>query len=66
MRYCALNPSTAVSTSLTLLALSGSLTCLPAVAEGFFEDAHVNANLRNYYINRNFTESAYPQAKAEE
>ncbi|NUT77966.1 OprD family porin [Pseudomonas sp. C1C7] len=66
MRYRALINSQAVSTSLKFAVLSGSLTCLPSFADGIFEDAHVTANLRNYYINRNFTESTYPQAKAEE
>ncbi|WP_159812303.1 OprD family porin [Pseudomonas sp. 18058] len=48
------------------LLLSTPFLCLPAMAEGIFEDAKVSANFRNYYINRNFTENAYPQAKAEE
>lgn len=48
------------------LMLSTPFICLPAMAEGIFEDAKVSANFRNYYINRNFTENAYPQAKAEE
>lgn len=54
------------SGSFKWLLLSTSFICLPAMAEGIFEDAKVSANFRNYYINRNFTESAYPQAKAEE
>lgn len=66
MRYCALINVKDVPTPFKLLALSVSLTSLPVSAEGFLDDAHLNANLRNYYINRNFTESAYPQAKAEE
>lgn len=37
-----------------------------AEAEGFIDDASVNLNLRNYYINRNFTNPTYPQSKAEE
>ncbi|BFT62427.1 OprD family outer membrane porin [Pseudomonas moorei] len=37
-----------------------------ASAAGFDEDASVNLNLRNFYINRNFTNPAYPQGKAEE
>ena len=39
---------------------------LASMAEGFVDDAQVSANFRNYYINRNFTERNYPQAKAEE
>jgi len=66
MRYCALINVKDVPTPFKLLALSVSLASLPVSAEGFLDDAHLNANLRNYYINRNFTESAYPQAKAEE
>ncbi|MCS3472297.1 hypothetical protein M2401_006061 [Pseudomonas sp. JUb42] len=66
MRYHALLKSRTVSTSFKFLALSGSLTSLPCLAEGFIENSHVNANFRNYYINRNFTESRYPQGKAEE
>lgn len=54
------------SGSFKWLLLSTSFICFPAMAEGVFEDAKVSANFRNYYINRNFTESAYPQAKAEE
>lgn len=66
MRYCARVKTTVVSASFKLLLLSGSLVAQAAYAEGFVDDAKVSANLRNYYINRNFTESAYPQAKAEE
>ncbi|WP_414913273.1 OprD family outer membrane porin, partial [Pseudomonas sp. IT-P258] len=39
---------------------------LQASAAGFIEDASANLNLRNFYINRNFTNPAYPQSKAEE
>ncbi|OHC26285.1 MAG: porin [Pseudomonadales bacterium RIFCSPLOWO2_02_FULL_63_210] len=39
---------------------------LLAVAEGFADDAKVNLGLRNFYINRNFVDPAYPQGKAEE
>jgi len=51
--------------------LSGllAMTCaLPALAaeSGFAEDAKVNLNLRNFYINRNFVDPANPQGKAEE
>lgn len=48
------------------LALVG--VTLPAFAaeSGFVEDAKVNLNLRNFYINRNFVNPANPQGKAEE
>ncbi|MGE7993242.1 OprD family porin [Pseudomonas sp. NPDC089554] len=41
---------------------------LPAsgLAEGFVEDAKATLGLRNFYINRNFTNPANPQSKAEE
>ncbi|MNS24026.1 Porin-like protein NicP precursor [compost metagenome] len=41
---------------------------LPAAAEeaGFIEGAKVNLNLRNFYINRNFTNPTKAQGKAEE
>ena len=35
-------------------------------ASGFVEDSSANLNLRNFYINRNFTNPSYPQGKAEE
>lgn len=37
-----------------------------ALAQGFSEDAKVGLTLRNFYINRNFVDPAYPQGKAEE
>ncbi|SMQ25930.1 outer membrane porin, OprD family [Pseudomonas helmanticensis] len=51
---------------LIALALAGA--ALPAVAEeaGFVDGAKVNLNLRNFYINRNFTNSTKAQGKAEE
>ncbi|WP_410479140.1 OprD family porin [Pseudomonas sp. P105] len=39
---------------------------MSASAEGFVDDAKVNLNLRNFYINRNFTNPANAQGKAEE
>lgn len=66
MRYHTLINAQVVSTSLKCLLLSGAFAGLPAFAQGFVEDAQVDANFRNYYINRNFTESTYPQAKAQE
>ncbi|WP_191485332.1 OprD family porin [Pseudomonas sp. FEN] len=54
--------------SRTLLAITIASAALPAMAEehGFVEDAQANLNLRNFYINRNFTNLAFPQGKAEE
>jgi hypothetical protein len=51
---------------LIALALVGA--ALPAAAEeaGFIEGAKVNLNLRNFYINRNFTNPTKAQGKAEE
>ncbi|MHA3737570.1 OprD family porin [Pseudomonas sp. Eth.TT006] len=53
-------------TGLIALTLAGA--ALPAVAEdsGFFEGAKANLNLRNFYINRNFTNPNKAQGKAEE
>lgn len=52
--------------SLITIALTGA--ALPAAAEeaGFVEGAKVNLNLRNFYINRNFTNPTRAQGKAEE
>jgi hypothetical protein len=51
---------------LIALALTGA--ALPAAAEeaGFIEGASANLNLRNFYINRNFTNPTKAQGKAEE
>jgi hypothetical protein len=51
-----------------LIALAVASTTLPASAEesGFVEGAKVNLNLRNFYINRNFTNPSKTQGKAEE
>ena len=51
----------AVSAGIATLASAGS-----ASAEGFVNDAKVNLNLRNFYINRNFVDPANAQSKAEE
>ncbi|MGJ7514969.1 OprD family porin [Pseudomonas baetica] len=51
--------------SCTAFSLAG-LSTGPAVAAGFAEDAKVTLGLRNFYINRNFVNPAYPQGKAEE
>ncbi|WP_248794518.1 OprD family porin [Pseudomonas sp. MWU13-2105] len=52
----------------TLLAIAMASASLSAMAEehGFVEDAQANLNLRNFYINRNFTNPAFAQGKAEE
>lgn len=46
-------------------------TCLvfsaaSSYADGFLEDGKASLNLRNFYLNRNFVDGNYPQAKAEE
>ena len=47
---------------------AGLLGAAPGVslAEGFVEDSKATLGLRNFYINRNFTNPANPQSKAEE
>ena len=61
-----MTPSPYLVPSLIALALAGA--ALPASAEeaGFVEGAKVNLNLRNFYINRNFTNPTKAQGKAEE
>ncbi|MGE8065686.1 OprD family porin [Pseudomonas sp. NPDC089569] len=51
-----------------LIAVALTSAILPAQAEesGFVEGAKVNLNLRNFYINRNFTNPTKAQGKAEE
>ena len=51
-----------------LIALALACAALPVAAEeaGFVEGAKVNLNLRNCYINRNFTNPTKAQGKAEE
>ncbi|MFJ2462784.1 OprD family porin [Pseudomonas sp. NPDC087615] len=60
------SPAPYVFPGLIALALAGA--ALPAAAEeaGFVEGAKVNLNLRNFYINRNFTNPTKAQGKAEE
>ncbi|MBX9406916.1 OprD family porin [Pseudomonas baetica] len=60
------SPAPYVFPGLIALALVGA--ALPAAAEeaGFVEGAKVNLNLRNFYINRNFTNPTKAQGKAEE
>jgi hypothetical protein len=52
----------------SLIAIAMGGVTLPATAEegGFIEGAKVNLNLRNFYINRNFTNPTKAQGKAEE
>ncbi|WP_411741859.1 OprD family outer membrane porin, partial [Pseudomonas sp. GL-B-19] len=54
--------------TLSLIGCGGLALALPMIshAEGFTDDAKATLNLRNFYINRNFTNPAYPQSKAEE
>jgi hypothetical protein len=56
------------STPLALLAIAVASAALPVMAEesGFLEGAKVNLNLRNLYMNRNFTNPTKTQGKAEE
>ncbi|KIH84777.1 OprD family porin [Pseudomonas batumici] len=60
--------NTRIVSSRTLLAIAMASATLPAMAEehGFVEDAQANLNLRNFFINRNFTNPAFPQSKAQE
>lgn len=43
-----------------------STAAMTVLAEGFADDATASLNFRNFYQNRNFLDSTYPQAKAEE
>jgi len=54
--------------SLALLGAGSMALALPlsSQAAGFAEDAKVTLGLRNFYINRNFVDPAFPQGKAEE
>jgi hypothetical protein len=54
--------------SLVLLGAGSMALALPlsSQAAGFVEDAKVDLNLRNYYINRNFVDPSNAQSKAEE
>jgi hypothetical protein len=47
------------------LSIVGTLP-LKALAAGLLDDASATLNLRNFYINRNFSNPASPQGKAEE
>ncbi|MNF45794.1 Porin-like protein NicP precursor [compost metagenome] len=63
-----MTPSTTPYLFPGLIAIAMTGTALPAMAQesGFVEDAKVNLNLRNFYINRNFTNPTKAQGKAEE
>jgi hypothetical protein len=53
--------------ALTTLALSlAAGTPVFAAESGFIEDSTATLTARNFYINRNFVDPAYPQAKAQE
>ena len=54
--------------SLALIGLGSMALALPitGMAEGFLDDTKATLNLRNAYINRNFTNPDHPQSKAEE
>ena len=62
-----MTPSTAQYFVPSLIAVALA-SAMPAHAEepGFVEGAKVNLNLRNFYINRNFTNPTKAQGKAEE
>lgn len=57
--------STVNSRSACALALVCALP-VPAFAEGFADNASVNLNLRNFFINRNFNNPGYSQGSAQE
>ncbi|MHA6129093.1 OprD family porin [Pseudomonas fluorescens group sp. PF-1] len=63
-----MTPSNAPYFVPSLIAIALASATLPAQAEesGFVEGAKVNLNLRNFYINRNFTNPTKAQGKAEE
>ncbi|WEX12933.1 OprD family porin [Pseudomonas sp. G11] len=57
-----------ITTNTRVVFTLSAVCALPveASAAGFVEDASANLNLRNFYINRNFTNPANAQGKAEE
>ncbi|MCQ6258809.1 OprD family porin [Pseudomonas hefeiensis] len=61
-----MKPTQHLFPSLIAIALSGAALPVLAAESGFVEDAKVNLNLRNFYINRNFTNPDNAQGKAEE
>ncbi|RON50276.1 OprD family porin [Pseudomonas frederiksbergensis] len=65
---CTPRPTFVRRHTLSLIGCSSLALALPMSghAEGFVDDASATLNLRNAYFNRNFTNPAYPQGKAEE
>ncbi|MCU7249686.1 OprD family porin [Pseudomonas koreensis] len=61
-----MTPSTYAFPGLIALTLAGAALPVAAEEAGFVEGAKVNLNLRNFYINRNFTNPTKAQGKAEE
>ncbi|MDR7282304.1 hypothetical protein J2X84_001119, partial [Pseudomonas corrugata] len=63
-----MTPSTAQYFFPALIAIAVASAALPAQAEesGFVDGAKATLNLRNFYMNRNFTNPTNPQSKAEE
>lgn len=59
-----MKPSTAQYLFPSLIAATLAGSALPAVADesGFVEGAKVNLNLRDFFINRNFTNRPRPRA----
>lgn len=55
-----------VFSGLSLAIAASTLTSFGASAEGFADDAKVNLNLRNFFINRNFVDPAHAQGLAQE
>jgi hypothetical protein len=65
---CTPRPTFVRRHTLSLIGCGSLALALPMTshAEGFVDDATASLNLRNAYFNRNFTNPAYPQGKAEE
>jgi hypothetical protein len=65
---CTPRPTFVRRHTLSLIGCSGLALALPmsSHAAGFVDDASATLNLRNAYFNRNYTNPAYPQGKAEE
>jgi len=61
-----MTPSHYLLPSLLALALTSAALPVMAAESGFLEDAQANLNLRNFYLNRNFTNPTKAQGKAEE
>ncbi|MCE4053368.1 OprD family porin [Pseudomonas sp. Au-Pse12] len=61
-----MTPSHYLLPSLLALALTSAALPVMAAESGFLEDAQASLNLRNFYLNRNFTNPTKAQGKAEE